>query len=629
MLFLKPIMVGGFLYICLPLKSFSVDSLATDSVKTIDLSVVEVMAKQMVPTAGGYRIQISKNEHFKQMPVDNILHYLPGMVVQGGKMTAYGKPIAKIYINNRERRLSGQQLMAYLSTLKGENIKQIEVVQSVGANQSATMADAAELRITTHKLDDGGSVVAVASSRLSKSTKNIFPTINADLRQGKWSAYAFANMGYISLDTDHATTVDYLTGNRHTESGNNLRQHRNSASAMLGVGYDFTPKDIATVEYSYSHSSSHGHHNYWMRQYGESVLSSEYINHGDAYDRSFSHNLSMDYLHQWKTGYFFYTGMYAYGNNADTAYAHRMGDAALWSNREDSRRKTRLWQTRIDATQYLPHDMGSLDYGLAYTNWKSDQDAYNRVISLGDADASSLLDELFSYSEQCLAGWVSYDFSMKNWAGSAGLRYEWRKTEPQSSLAASDDYSQTSNEWFPNLRLTYRLNRQKGHSVSAHYARVLRTPFMQMLNPGKRWQGDYAYSMGNPFLKPATGDDLGATLRLFGDYSLTVSYAAIPIYSLIYQKEENTDIYYSTYQNFGKSKGLSVALDATKSIGKMMVNSSLIRSFSKQDYQGYQVKCAYWSFLLVDGLYVRAWMADRRQVLLHLAHQIHQQHLSP
>ena len=139
----------------------------------------------------------------------------------------------------------------------------------------------------------------------------------------------------------------------------------------------------------------------------------------------------------------------------------------------------------------------------------------------------------------------------------------------------------------------------KGHNINLSYARKIQFPFMNMLNPGTKWSNEYSYSKGNPYLKPMCGNEVTGTLSLFGNYSLSVTYAESPLFQLLYSKEEGRDIYYSTYENGGKDKFWVIGLSAVQFISpKWMVNATVNRTYVTTSYQSQNHRAKNWNITL-------------------------------
>ena len=86
------------------------------------LDAVVVTAKTITYNANGYIAEISKNPFYREQDMTSILKLSPGTNTTNNSILVYGQNVSKVYMNGRELRLSGEQLIHYLSTLEGKNI---------------------------------------------------------------------------------------------------------------------------------------------------------------------------------------------------------------------------------------------------------------------------------------------------------------------------------------------------------------------------------------------------------------------------------------------------------------------------------------------------------------------------
>ena len=69
-----------------------------------------------------------------------LLERAPGVWITDDKISINGKSGSKVYINDREVKMSGEQLITYIKTLRAEEIQKIEVIPTSGADYDADSA---------------------------------------------------------------------------------------------------------------------------------------------------------------------------------------------------------------------------------------------------------------------------------------------------------------------------------------------------------------------------------------------------------------------------------------------------------------------------------------------------------
>ena len=310
-------------------------------------------------------------------------------------------------------------------------------------------------------------------------------------------------------------------------------------------------------------------------------------------------SVSMDYVHTWETGELAFAGSYSDSHSSDDSRRWREGNTDLWSSTEAASSDYASLYTKLDFEQRFQALQGKLKAGVAFSNWDNDSHTDNLLMEDGRESPYGTYDDVYTYKEQTLGMYGSYDFMIKNFSASLGLRYEFTRISPNSTLAPEANYTSYYRNFFPNVRLNYTINPMKGHNINLSYARKIQFPFMNMLNPGTKWSNEYSYSKGNPYLKPMCGNEVTGILSLFGNYSLSVTYAESPLFQLLYSKEEGRDIYYSTYENGGKDKFWVIGLSAVQFISpKWMVNATVNRTYVTTSYQSQNHRAKNWNITL-------------------------------
>lgn len=96
-----------------------------DTLEAAGLTVYRDFIRQS--EKGGYELIVKGNEVFRGKDPVEILERLPLLRKDAGSLVMEGKSGFKVYIGNREVRLSGSSLMDYLRTVPSSSIRSIEV----------------------------------------------------------------------------------------------------------------------------------------------------------------------------------------------------------------------------------------------------------------------------------------------------------------------------------------------------------------------------------------------------------------------------------------------------------------------------------------------------------------------
>ena len=162
------------------------------------MNEVVVTARTITYNANGYVAEISKNAFYKNKDMSNILRLTPGTNVTPHGIEAYGGGISKVYINNRELKLNGEQLVNYLQTIEGKNVKEMEVVITSGVEDDAASSGQAILKITTLNPETGGLLSIGGTGGFRMNTQVYGGNMNLQWRMNKhWGMY----LNFSSIDT--------------------------------------------------------------------------------------------------------------------------------------------------------------------------------------------------------------------------------------------------------------------------------------------------------------------------------------------------------------------------------------------------------------------------------------------
>ena len=141
---------------------------------TINLSEVTVLAERPFVQYKADRmiVSVEHSKLLKARSLSNILNLIPGVNYDGeGGITIMGNGI-KIYENGKLVRLSGAQLKRYLSSLRGNDIKNLELLPQATAGYDAE-GGTGVLVINRQKKHEYG-LSGYVGSEYERKSKNLF-----------------------------------------------------------------------------------------------------------------------------------------------------------------------------------------------------------------------------------------------------------------------------------------------------------------------------------------------------------------------------------------------------------------------------------------------------------------------
>lgn len=451
-----------------------------------------------------------------------VLKQSPGVWVDDDGISINGSEGTTVYINDREVRLSGEELVQYVRNLRAEDISKIEVVPQTGADYDADSTGGV-LKITLkRRLDDGmmGSVRMYGDFGEMGSVYSPSASLNYHVGRFDLSASGW----YTNLDTRMLTSerTEYSTIGALMEAASENREQDSdggmSFSAVaevrknhsLGVSFDYWRWNDASPTDSYTS---------YKTSAGERLSESRY----DAYDRRANYNATLNYIIKTDTVgsqlkfIADYTQRDTRTGADNSSRVTDMGSTidSLYNNRNNSLFRV---ATASAAWDKVLSEHWTLKSGAKYTYNEINSDATYRYLN-GGAWVPSVVDDYdISYTENIGALYAIASMRYGRWSAVAGLRGEYTYTYGKGA-----DMDDSYFSLFPNANLSYSLDADGKHSIVAQYSRTISRPGFWCLTPNRMQISDYTYQIGNPLLDPSYVDNYSVTAVIAYKYSVTLS----------------------------------------------------------------------------------------------------------
>lgn len=455
-----------------------------------------------------------------------VLKQSPGVWVDDDGISINGSEGTTVYINDREVRLSGEELVQYVRNLRAEDISKIEVVPQTGADYDADSTGGV-LKITLkRRLDDGmmGSVRMYGDFGEMGSVYSPSASLNYHVGRFDLSASGW----YTNLDTRMLTSerTEYSTIGALMEAASENREQDSdggmSFSAVaevrknhsLGVSFDYWRWNDASPTDSYTS---------YKTSAGERLSESRY----DAYDRRSNYNATLNYIIKTDTVgsqlkfIADYTQRDTRTGADNSSRVTDMGSTidSLYNNRNNSLFRV---ATASAAWDKVLSEHWTLKSGAKYTYNEINSDATYRYLD-GGAWVPSVVDDYdISYTENIGALYAIASMRYGRWSAVAGLRGEYTYTYGKGA-----DMDDSYFSLFPNANLSYSLDADGKHSIVAQYSRTISRPGFWNLTPNRMQVSDYTYQIGNPLLDPSYVDNYSVTAVVAYKYSITLNASII------------------------------------------------------------------------------------------------------
>lgn len=454
---------------------------------------------------------------------EELLKSAPGVWIQDDKVSINGASGSKIYLNDREVKLEDAQLMAYLRSLRADDIQKIEVIPQSGADYDASSSGGI-IKITTKRhLNMGlmGSASLVANG--AKSMYNVMPSLSLNYNSGGINAYGRIWAGGNGQNYATEEHTDYTSGSV-IDAATDMNERSTWAGGQVGVVYDINDRHSVGAEYQYNYWGGSGDTDTWTeRKLAEAVTRSEGVYDNRNHSHMMTATLNYIYKLDQMGSTFKLIGDYTdskspvANNYFDTTF-----DPLTPSIRKDStyRYAANSHYQMATATAALEKVLSQkviLKAGLKYT--------YNN--NANKADYEYLKNEEWLYNDN-----NSYDIGYTENIGAAyliatarlgrvslvgGLRGEYTSFRSADNLVKQDYF-----DLFPNANISYAITEDGSYSLVTQYARTISRPSFWALTPNETKISEYMIQRGNPNLKPSYSNSVSVTAVLKYKYTISL-----------------------------------------------------------------------------------------------------------
>ena len=435
----------------------------------------------------------------------------------------------KIYINDRETKLSGDELIDYLRSYDASQIQKVEIITTPPSKYDAAgNAGIINIRLKSRPKDYLGGTVSASYNagekenygyggvNLNISKGRVSSFINAGTTQGNYETRE-ANRRYFALNTwDGRTDYKKYMQSYYGQAGVDFALERNWTLGLQAVYNHNNPKDSKAVSITEVYDVATARLDSLLFSDSEEGTKADRINLNFHTDKSWGDKgkkmtWDVDYLYDKRDGHMGFLsdtqtpdGVTIPGTNFDYSYLQN--------------RKVDVFSSALDFT--LPFEKYKVTAGakVSFTNTR------NRI-NYDTSDPTLVQDDYFHYKEQIYALYADYNRAFgKQFSMQLGLRMEHTRTTGISeSENTTDKHDYT--RLFPTLYFLYSPNEQNALNLSL--SNRISRPSQNMVNPFPFYQNKYTYACGKEDLKPSYtyNAELGYTFKNNLNISAFYSYS--------------------------------------------------------------------------------------------------------
>ena len=472
------------------------------------------------------------------------------MWVKDDEISINGSAGTKIFINNREIKMTGEQLVRYVKSLRAEDIAKIEVVPQTGAD---------------HDADSSGGAIHITLRR--RLENGVMGSVSMQTNHGKYmevynpSASINAHVGKFDLSASVAwynTTQDAVSVER--TSYENLAAELNSDSKMT-YGGDWGGFHVSAVaeinprhsvglwaQYTVDNSESY---NTSRTSFLSDVIKRNNESVYDGYDTGERYAAALNYVIKTDTLGSTLKFIVDYNQSAPTKGedSHAMiNENGISTDSLYNYRNTSLFRiaTASVARERTLSSHWKLKYGAKYTYNEINSASQYRYLNAGVWMPSVVDDFDISYAENIGAAYATATMNYGRISAVVGLRGEYTYSDARESGVSQNYFS-----LFPNANLSVALDKSGKHSLVAQYSRNIARPSFWNLTPNRQQISDYTFQSGNPLLKPQYTDNITVTAVVAYKYSLTLgmNIRHDAIQQIVLQDPNNPQMMELTFKN--------------------------------------------------------------------------------
>ena len=459
----------------------------------------------------------------------DLLREVPGLRVGQNSIDIIGKGGVKIYINDRETKLSGDELIDYLRSYDASQIQKVEVITTPPSKYDAAgNAGIINIRLKSRPKDYLGGTVSASYNagekenygyggvNLNISKGRVSSFINAGTTQGNYENRE-ANRRYFAQNTwDGRTDYKKYMQSYYGQAGVDFALERNWTLGLQAVYNHNNPKDSKAVSITEVYDVATARLDSLLFSDSEEGTRADRVNLNFHTDKSWGDKgkkmtWDVDYLYDKRDSHMGFLsdtqtpdGVTIPGTNFDYSYLQN--------------RKVDVFSSALDFT--LPFEKYKVTAGakVSFTNTR------NRI-NYDTSDPTLVQDDYFHYKEQIYALYADYNRAFgKQFSMQLGLRMEHTRTTGISeSENTTDKHDYT--RLFPTLYFLYSPNEQNALNLSL--SNRISRPSQNMVNPFPFYQNKYTYARGKEDLKPSYtyNAELGYTFKNNLNISAFYSYS--------------------------------------------------------------------------------------------------------
>jgi iron complex outermembrane receptor protein len=492
-----------------------------------------------------------------------ILEKTPGAVVdQDGNVYLSSSTPATVYINDRQMRMSTDDITSLLKSLPAGSVSRIEIIRTPSAKY-----DAANSGGIVNVVLKKGIKIGTTGSVNFRYDQGVYGTTSAGFNINKsvgkinsYLSYQYTHRNYFDdiesnrvVDTDtllmqksitkYSVITNYVGGgidvefNKKLDIAYDIHLTANNNSSNASSSNDISNTNTQTEFYQSQTPISNNGNSFFIGN----TLSAKYKidSSGSEWDNEIDYTYSNSTNLQLYTNNYFLPAMPALSGNGNTITSSNIVDY------------------KTDLVLKLKHQF-VLETGIKISNATNSN---NALYYMQTGNAPKQIDmyqtDTFSYKENISAVYAQLSKTYHGIIFKAGLRFENTNMLGNQLVPTDTSFSVQRNDLFPYFYIKRNLFKVFGYPLTGNiiYRKSITRPSYDALNPSPKFVDPFTYNVGDPNLKPqfTTNYEINATYNDFPVFAVGVNNTS-DIFSQVTYQNDTTKIAYRTYDNLGNYK---------------------------------------------------------------------------
>ncbi|MDR3009783.1 MAG: TonB-dependent receptor [Sphingobacterium sp.] len=460
----------------------------------------------------------------------DIVQRAPGVSLDNNNnLQLMGQSGVSVTIDGRQTYMSGEQLVNFLKSTDGNQIKSVEVITTRAAKDDAEGAvGTINIVLKKNRMEGFNGTFNMTAGQGEKFRGNSSLSLNYK----KNNTTVFGSYAYSNEKSHRKLLLDRVIQNKgektYFKQRSILDEKEQNHSYRFGVEQRTSARNTLTLQFNGSNNIEYND-NDSKTNVGRSfttldsllISTSQFKELFDRYSANLNNEFRIDSNGRKLTLDLDWS---KFKSSKRVGYNNQYFDGQMDAITPEEIQRSRMpigidiYVAKLDYEQPLSK-VSKLEIGAKYSNVTSDNDLTFEDFLNNSWINNEKRTNHFVYKEQIAAGYIDYNNTIGKWGLKVGARGEYTFSDG-NSLTLNKQVKRNYFKLFPNANLTYTLH--ENHILSLGYARKITRPNYRQLNPFDYFIDKLTFERGNPYLNPQFSNEFTLNYTLMQRYNVTL-----------------------------------------------------------------------------------------------------------